>query len=187
MNAADVADDLEEILHSEDEILTRVNQLAAEIERDYEGKDLVLLGVLGGAAMFTVDLARAMTRHVEIAWMAVRSYGSGTRSSGSVRLLKDLDIDVSGRHVLVVDGVIDTGLTAQWLVSNIGARGVASAHVVTLFRKPKAPPLPDAVKYVGFDVSDGMIVGYGLDYASRYRNLRCCAVLAEHVYRARVA
>ena len=128
MNAADVADDLAEILHSESEILERVEQLAAEIERDYEGKDLVLVGVLGGAAMLTVDLARALTRHVEIAWMAVRSYGSGTRSSGLVRLLKDLDIDVAGRHVLVVDGVIDTGLTAQWLVSNISSRKAASAH-----------------------------------------------------------
>jgi hypoxanthine phosphoribosyltransferase len=185
MDAADVADDLKEILHQEPEILERIDQLAAEIERDYEGKDLVLIGVLGGAAMLTVDLARAITRHIEVTWMAVRSYGSGTRSSGSVRLLKDLDIDVAGRHVLVVDGVIDTGLTAQWLVSNMGARGAASAHVFTMFRKPKAPEM-EAVKYVGFDVGEGMIVGYGLDYASRYRNLRCCAILAEHVYKARV-
>jgi hypoxanthine phosphoribosyltransferase len=186
MDAADVADDLKEILHQEPEILERLDQLAAEIERDYEGKDLVLIGVLGGAAMLTVDLARAITRHIEVTWMAVRSYGSGTRSSGSVRILKDLDIDVTGRHVLVVDGVIDTGLTAQWLVSNMGARGAASAHVFTMFRKPKAPEM-EAVKYVGFDVGEGMIVGYGLDYASRYRNLRCCAILAEHVYQARVA
>ena len=147
----------------------------------------MLVGVLGGAAMITVDLARALRRHVEIAWMAVRSYGSGIRSSGSVRLLKDLDIEVEGRHVLVVDGVIDTGLTAQWLVSNINARKAASAHVLALFRKPKAPPLPDSVRYVGFDIGEGMIVGYGLDHASRYRNLRCCAILAEHVYAARAA
>jgi hypoxanthine phosphoribosyltransferase len=186
MNVADVADDLAEVLYSESEILERIDQLAAEIERDYAGKDLVLLGVLGGAAMLTVDLARALTRHIEIAWMAVRSYGSGTKSSGSVRLLKDLDIDVAGRHVLLVDGVIDTGLTAQWLVANIGSRKAASAHVFTLFRKPRAPQMPDAVKYVGFDIGEGMIVGYGLDYATRYRNLRCCAVLAEHVYKTRV-
>jgi hypoxanthine phosphoribosyltransferase len=186
MDAADVADDLEEILHQEPEILKRIEELAAEIERDYRGEDLVLVGVLGGAAMITVDLARALTRHVEITWMAVRSYGFGTKSSGSVRLLKDLDIEVSGRNVLVVDGVIDTGLTAQWLVSNISARGAASAHVFTMFRKPKAPE-KEAVKYVGFDVGEGMIVGYGLDYANRYRNLRCCAILAEHIYKARVA
>lgn len=187
MNADDVADDLAEILHTEPEILDRIEELAAEIERDYVGKDLVLVGILGGAAMITVDLARALGRHVEIAWMAVRSYGSGTKSSGSVRLLKDLDIDVEGRHVLLVDGVIDSGLTAQWLVSNIKARKAASAHVLALFRKPKAPPMPDSVRYVGFDIAEGMIVGYGLDYASRYRNLRCCAILAEHVYAARAA
>lgn len=174
MKADHAAADFETIVLTEEAILERVVELAAQIEQDYEGKDLVLVGILGGAATATVDLARALERHVEVAWMAVRSYGMGVRSSGSVRLLKDLDIDVTGRHVLIVDGIIDTGLTAQWVVSNITHRGAASVQMCALFRKPSSPS--DA-KYIGFDVPDGFIVGYGLDYAGRYRNLRCCAVL----------
>lgn len=174
MKADHVASDFESIVLTEEAILVRVTELARQIEQDYEGKDLVLVGILGGAATVTVDLARAMEGHVEVTWMAVRSYGMGLRSSGSVRLLKDLDIDVSGRHVLIVDGIIDTGLTAQWVVTNITHRGAASVQMCALFRKPSAPS--DA-KYIGFDVPDGMIVGYGLDYAGKYRNLRCCAVL----------
>jgi len=183
MKADHVASDLESIVLTEEAIIRRVGELARQIETDYDGKDLVLVGILGGAATATVDLARAMERHVEITWMAIRSYGMGVRSSGSVRLLKDIDIDLSGRNVVIVDGIIDTGLTAQWVVSNITHRGVASVQMCALFRKPSAPA--DA-KYIGFDVPDGMIVGYGLDYAGLYRNLRCCAVLAPHAIRAAV-
>jgi hypoxanthine phosphoribosyltransferase len=181
MKADHVASDLESIVLTEEAIITRVAELAGEIERDYEGKDLVLVGVLGGAATATVDLARALERHVEITWMAVRSYGMGVRSSGSVRLLKDIDIDLTGRNVLIVDGIIDTGLTAQWVVTNITHRGAASVRMCALFRKPSAPT---NAKYIGFDVPDGFIVGYGLDYAGRYRNLRDCAILAPHAIQA---
>ena len=183
MDHRDVAPDLESVLFSEEEILARVAELAAEIDRDYADRDLVVVGVLGGAAPATVDLVRALNRHVEITWIAVRSYGSGVRSSGSVRILKDIDIDVAGREVLVVDGVIDTGLTAAWVTANLRSRGAASVRVCVMFRKPSAPRVSDSVHYVGFDIGPGMIVGYGLDYAGRYRNLRQCAVLAPHMYR----
>jgi hypoxanthine phosphoribosyltransferase len=183
MDDSHVSADLERIVVTEEQILARLAELAVQIERDYLGRDLVLVGVLGGAAMMAVDLARALTRHVELGWMAVRSYGSGVRSSGSVRLLKDLDLDVSGRDVLIVDTVVDTGLTIQWLAPQIAQRGPASVRAAVLFRKPTATPaVSEVVHYVGFEVGEGMLVGYGLDYAGRYRNLRCCAVLAPHVY-----
>jgi hypoxanthine phosphoribosyltransferase len=188
MDHADISPDLESVVATEEQILARLSEMAADIERDYAGRDLVLVGVLGGAATMTVDLARAMSRHVETGWMAVRSYGSGVRSSGSVRLLKDLDVDVKGRDVLIVDTVVDTGLTIQWLVPQIAQRTAASVRAAALFRKPTASPaLSEVVRYVGFEVGDGMLVGYGLDYAGRYRNLRCCAVLAPHVYNTAVA
>jgi hypoxanthine phosphoribosyltransferase len=184
MDHGDVAMDLETVLLSEEQILARVTDLAAEIEQDYQGRDLVIVGVLNGAAMATADLVRAFNRHVEVTWVAVRSYGSGVASSGSVRILKDIDIDVTGRELLVVDGVIDTGLTASWVMSTLRARGAASVRFCTMFRKPAARASTEVANYVGFDVPAGMIVGYGLDHAGRYRNLRSCAVLAPHVYRA---
>ncbi|GIF50015.1 hypoxanthine phosphoribosyltransferase [Asanoa ferruginea] len=179
---AHVVDDVAEVLATEDEIAARVAALAAEIERDYAGRDLLLVGVLNGAATVTVDLARALHRHVEITWMGITSYGAGQGGSGAVRLRKDIDVDVAGRDVLVVDGVIDTGLTAAWLMTNLRARGPASLEFCGLFRKPGAQALPVPIRYVGFDVPAGVVVGYGLDYQGRYRNLRCCARLAPHVY-----
>jgi hypoxanthine phosphoribosyltransferase len=183
MDHGDVAIDLETVLLSEERILARVAELAAEIEHDYRGRDLVVVGVLNGAAMATADLARACNRHVEVTWVAVRSYGSGVNSSGSVRILKDIDIDVTDRHLVVVDGVTDTGLTASWVMSTLRARGAASVRFCTMFRKPATRASTEVAHYVGFDVPAGMIVGYGLDYAGRYRNLRSCAVLAPSVYR----
>lgn len=182
MESDHVATDLEKVLVTEAEILARLAELAAEIEADYEGKDLVIVGVLGGAAPTTVDLARALNRHVEIAWIAVQSYGSGVKSSGLIRPLKDVGIDVTGRHVLVVEDVVDTGLTSSWITSDLQSRGSASIRVCAMFRKPKAPRSPGVPHYIGFDIEEGMIVGYGLDYAGRYRNLRACAILAPHVY-----
>jgi hypoxanthine phosphoribosyltransferase len=181
MDHGDVAMDLETVLLSEEQILARVAELAAEIEHDYRDRDLVIVGVLNGAAMATADLARAFNRHVEITWVAVRSYGSGVKSSGSVRILKDVDIDVTGRHLVVVDGIIDTGLTASWVMSTLRARGAASVRFCTMFRKPAAHASNEVAHYVGFDVPAGMIVGYGLDHAGRYRNLRSWAVLAPRV------
>ncbi len=188
MRPEHVAADLDAVLWSEDEIVARLAELAAEIDRDYAGRDLLLVGVLGGAAVVTADLARAFDRHIEISWMGLSSYraGPGTAgTSGAVRLRKDLDVDIEGRHVLIVDGVINTGLTASWLLSNLRSRGPASVNFLTLFRKPTTGRLPDGVRYVGFDAPEGVLVGYGLDYMGHYRNLRCCALLARHVYAGR--
>jgi hypoxanthine phosphoribosyltransferase len=156
--------------------------MAADIERDYEGKDLVLVGVLRGAVMIMADLARALNKHVEMDWMAVSSYGSGTKSSGVVRILKDLDADVAGRHVLIVDEIIDTGLTLSWLTSNLGSRGPASVEIATLLRKPEALQMPVKPRYVGWDIPNEFVVGYGLDYRERYRNMRDIGTLSPSVY-----
>ena len=172
MDAGEVENDLVEVLFTEKQILDRLGELAAEIERDYEGKDLLLVGVLRGAVMVMADLARALGRHVEMDWMAVSSYGSGTKSSGVVRILKDLDTDITGRHVLIVEDIIDTGLTLSWLTSNLGSRGPACVEICTLLRKPEALQMPVDVKYVGLDIPNEFVVGYGLDYRERYRNLR---------------
>jgi hypoxanthine phosphoribosyltransferase len=182
VDSARVDADLAATLLTESEIAERVSSLAAEIDRDYEGRDLLLVGVLKGAVMVMADLARAMDRQVEMDWMAVSSYGSGTMSSGVVRILKDLDTDISGRHVLVVEDIIDTGLTLSWLVSNLASRRPASVEVCALLRKPEAMRMAVDVRYVGFDIPDAFVVGYGLDYAERYRNLRYVATLAPHVY-----
>ncbi|MGH3472606.1 MAG: hypoxanthine phosphoribosyltransferase, partial [Nocardioidaceae bacterium] len=149
---------------------------------DYEGRELLIVGVLKGAVMVMADLARALNRHVSMDWMAVTSYGSGTTSSGVVRILKDLDTDISGKDVLVVEDIIDTGLTLSWLVSNLRSRRPASVEICTLLRKPDALRMTVDVKYVGFDIPNEFVVGYGLDYAEQYRNLRSVATLAPHVY-----
>ena len=182
MHASDVADDLVEVLFTEEQILARIGEMAEEIARDYEGKDLVLVGVLRGAVMVMADLSRALDKHVEMDWMAVSSYGSGTKSSGVVRILKDLDSDITGRHVLIVDEIIDTGLTLSWLTSNLGSRGPASVEIATLLRKPEALQMPVKAKYVGWDIPNEFVVGYGLDYREHYRNLRDIATLSPSVY-----
>ena len=182
MESSQVENDLVEVLFTEKQILDRLSELAAEIERDYDGKDLIIVGVLRGAVMVMADLARSLSRHVEMDWMAVSSYGSGTKSSGVVRILKDLDADITGRHVVIVDEIIDTGLTLSWLTSNLGSRGPASVEICTLLRKPEALQMPVHVKYVGWDIPNEFVVGYGLDYRERYRNLRDIGTLAPHVY-----
>ena len=163
--------DLEKVLVSEEQIRARLAEMAADIDRDYEGKDLLLVGVLKGAVMVMADLARALGSHVEMDWMAVSSYGSGTKSSGVVRILKDLDRDITGRHVLIVEDIIDSGLTLSWLMSNLGSRGPASVEVCTLLRKPDAAQVDVPVRYIGFDIPNEFVIGYGLDYAERYRNV----------------
>ncbi|MCX6401907.1 MAG: hypoxanthine phosphoribosyltransferase [Propionibacteriales bacterium] len=182
MDAADVGNDLVEVLFTEAQIQARIAEMAAEIDRDYKGKDLVLVGVLRGAVMVMADLSRALTKHVEMDWMAVSSYGSGTKSSGVVRILKDLDADISGRHVLIVDEIIDTGLTLSWLTSNLGSRNPASVEIATLLRKPEALQMPVKAKYVGWDIPNEFVVGYGLDYREKYRNLRDIGTLSPSVY-----
>ncbi|MFC7504500.1 hypoxanthine phosphoribosyltransferase [Nocardioides sp. CPCC 206347] len=182
MDAADVGNDLVEVLFTEAQIQARIAEMAAVIDRDYDGKDLVLVGVLRGAVMVMADLSRALTKHVEMDWMAVSSYGSGTKSSGVVRILKDLDADITGRHVLIVDEIIDTGLTLSWLTSNLGSRGPASVEIATLLRKPEALTMPIEAKYVGWDIPNEFVVGYGLDYREKYRNLRDIGTLSPSVY-----
>ena len=184
MDQTHVAGDIEpdQILLTEQQILERLSELAGQIEADYQGQDLLLVGVLKGAVMVMADLARSLNRHVEMDWMAISSYGSGTKSSGVVRILKDLDTDINGRHVLVVEDIIDTGLTLSWLIANLQSRGPASVEIATLLRKPEAITMDVDVKYVGFDIPNAFVVGYGLDYDERYRNLRCVGTLAPSVY-----
>jgi len=174
--------DVGEVLIDEDVLRARVEELGAEISADYEGRDLLLVGVLKGAVMVMADLARVLHSQVTMDWMAVSSYGMGTKSSGVVRILKDLDTDITNRHVLVVEDIIDTGLTLSWLVSNLSSRGPASVEICTLLRKPEALQMAVDVRYVGHDIPNEFVVGYGLDYAERYRNLRCIGTLAPHVY-----
>jgi hypoxanthine phosphoribosyltransferase len=178
----DLADQLEKVLITEEQIQRRLAEMGGEIDTDYDGRDLLLVGVLKGAVMVMADLARALHHPVEMDWMAVSSYGSGTKSSGVVRILKDLDKDISGRNVLIVEDIIDSGLTLSWLMSNLSSRGPASVEVCTLLRKPDAAQVDVPVRYVGFDIPNEFVIGYGLDYAERYRNLPFVGTLAPHVY-----
>lgn len=182
MDAASLEGDLVKTLFTEAQIHARIKELAKEIEADYEGRDLLIVGILRGAVMVMADLARALDRHIEMDWIAISSYGSGTKSSGVVRLLKDLDTDITGRHVLIVDEIIDTGLTLSWLVNSLGSRNAASVEIATLLRKPDALTMPVEPRYVGWDIPNEFVVGYGLDYHERYRNLRDIATLSPSVY-----
>ena len=182
MDSSHVENDLVNVLFTEAQIQERLAELAKDIEADYEGQDLLIVGILRGAVMVMADLARSFERHLEMDWMAVTSYGSGTKSSGVVRILKDLDTDISGRHVVIVDEIIDTGLTLSWLTSNLSSRNPASVEICTLLRKPEALQMPVEARYVGWDIPNEFVVGYGLDYQERYRNLRSIHTLAPHVY-----
>ena len=182
MYASDIEGDLTEVLVTEAEIQAKLAELARRIEADYAGRDILLVGVLKGAVMVMADLARELKPHVEMDWMAVSSYGAGTTSSGVVRILKDLDTDLDGRDVLIVEDIIDSGLTLSWLRANLESRGAATVEICALLRKPDAAKVDVEVKYLGFDIPNRFVVGYGLDYAERYRNLRDVAILAPHVY-----
>jgi hypoxanthine phosphoribosyltransferase len=182
VDAAHMGADLESVLITEEDIHRRLDELATAIWRDYEGKDLLLVGVLKGAVMVMADLMRALPGTVPVDWMAISSYGSGTKSSGVVRILKDLDADITGRHVLIVEDIVDSGLTLSWIKSNLESRSAASVKICTLLRKPEAAKVEVDVTYVGFDIPNEFVVGYGLDYAERYRNLRVVGTLAPHVY-----
>ena len=182
MDFQHVEADLAKTLITEDELRAKLDELARRIEADYEGKDLLLVGVLRGAVMVMADLARALNRHIEMDWMAVSSYGSGTVSSGVVRILKDLDSDLTGRNVLIVEDIIDSGLTLSWLRGNLESRGAASVEICTMLRKPDALKVEVDVKYCGFDIPNEFVIGYGLDYAERYRDLPYIATLRPEVY-----
>jgi len=169
--------EIEHVLVTQEQIAQRISELAAEIDADYAGRNVLLVGVLKGAIMVMADLSRAMSSDPAVDWMAVSSYGVGTKSSGVVRILKDLDIDISGRHVLVVEDIVDSGLTLSWLLRNLNSRGAASVEVCTMLRKPEAARVEVRVKYVGFDIPAEFVVGYGLDYAERFRSLPYVGVL----------
>ncbi len=182
MDYNDIRDDLTEVLITEAEIHAKIEELARRIEVDYAGDKLLLVGVLRGAVMVMADLARAIRIPIEMDWMAVSSYGSGTQSSGVVRILKDLDTDLHGRKVLIVEDIIDSGLTLSWLRANLESRGADSVEICALLRKPAAATVVVDVKYEGFEIPNAFVVGYGLDYAEKYRNFRDIGVLAPHVY-----
>jgi hypoxanthine phosphoribosyltransferase len=182
VDESDVGDDLAGVLLTEEQIQGAIGKLAAAIDADYAGTDLLLVGVLKGAVMVMADLARALHLPVMLDFMAISSYGSGASSSGVVRILKDLDHAIEGRHVLVVEDIVDSGLTLSWLVANLQSRGPASVEVCALMRKPDAAKQRVDVKYLGFDIPRDFVVGYGLDYAERYRNLPFVATLRPHVY-----
>jgi hypoxanthine phosphoribosyltransferase len=179
---ADVSADIEHVVMSEQEIADRVRELAVQVDADYAGREILLVGVLKGAVMFMADFARALTTPVSLEFMAVSSYGSSTSSSGVVRILKDLDREIADKHVLVVEDIIDSGLTLSWLLRNMRSRGPASVEVVALMRKPEAAQIDVPVKYVGFDIPNEFVVGYGLDYAERYRDLPFVGRLRREVY-----
>ena len=182
MDSAHLGDDLDHVLYTQEQIHARLEELGKEIWADYHDKEVLLVGVLKGAVLVMADLMRALPGTVAMDWMAVSSYGSGTKSSGVVRILKDLDTDISNRHVLIVEDIIDSGLTLNWIRSNLLSRNPASLEICTLLRKPEAAKVEIDCKYVGFEIPNEFVVGYGLDFDEKYRNLRDIGVLAPHMY-----
>jgi hypoxanthine phosphoribosyltransferase len=174
--------DIEQVLLTEEQIQERLRTLAGEVDRDYAGRQVILVGVLKGAFMVMADLARYMTIPVEFDFMAVSSYGSATQTSGVVRILKDLDRDIAGRDVVVIEDIVDSGLTLSYLLKNLRARGPASLEVLTLLSKPDQTRVEIPIAYTGFEVPNLFVVGYGLDYAERYRNLAYVGTLRPEVY-----
>ena len=174
--------DVERILITSEEIGARVRELGQQITNDYAGQDILMIGVLRGAVIFMSDLARAIKRPMDIDFMAISSYGLSTNSSGVVRILKDLDEVVQGRHLLIVEDIIDSGLTLNYLVENLKSRKPASVRICTLLSKPDRRKVDVQVDYNGFIIPDYFVVGYGLDYAGKYRNLPFIGILKPEIY-----
>jgi len=166
-----------EVLLSEEQIQSRIRELGSQITRDYAGKNPLLIGVLKGACFFLSDLLRAIDMRLSIEFMAISSYGSSTRTSGEVRILKDLDVPVEGRDIIVVEDIVDTGLTLSYLLANLRSRGASSVKLVALLDKSERREREVQIDYLGFEIPDHFVVGYGLDFAERYRNLPFIAVL----------
>ncbi|MFT4186924.1 MAG: hypoxanthine phosphoribosyltransferase [Micrococcaceae bacterium] len=183
MELDSVKDEIAKVLYTEDQIRERLGKLARQVEKDYEGEDLLIVGILKGSVMVVTDFVRELNKHIQMDWMAVSSYGSGTKSSGTVRILKDLDTDISGKHVLIVEDIVDSGLTYSWLRNNLLSRGPKSVEILTLLSKPGALKVDVDVKYIGFEIPNDFVIGYGLDYAEKYRNLSFVGILAPHVYK----
>ncbi len=179
--------DIERVIITEDELRAKVGQLAKQVATDYESADdLLLVCILKGAVMFMADFSRALAAvggpAVELEFMAVSSYGQGTTSSGVVRIIKDLDRDITDKNVIVVEDIVDSGLTLSWLLRYLESRSARTVDVVALFRKPDAVKVPVPVKYVGFDIPNEFVVGYGLDYSERYREVPFVGILRPEVY-----
>ena len=181
MTMAELTLGVSKVLIEEDVVAARVAELGSEISNDYTGKDLLLVGVLKGAVFFMADLMRQLSIPCEVDFMAISSYGASTDSSGVVRILKDLDISIEGRDVLVVEDIIDSGLTLSYLIRNLESREPASLEVCALLTKPSRREIDVRVRYVGFEIPNKFVVGYGLDFAERYRNLPYVGVLDEHL------
>jgi hypoxanthine phosphoribosyltransferase len=179
MTSAEVEQGVGEVLIDEERLQTRIQELGREITEDYGGRELLLVGVLKGAVFFMADLMRSITVPCEIDFMAISSYGASTDSSGVVRILKDLDINIEGRHVVVVEDVVDSGLTLSYLMRNLESREPASLEVCALLTKPGRREIDIDVRYVGFEIPNKFVIGYGLDFAERYRNLRYVGVLHD--------
>ncbi|MDO5494653.1 MAG: hypoxanthine phosphoribosyltransferase [bacterium] len=182
MDAKDVEGEIEKVLISAEEIDARLTEMAAEIDAYYQGEKVLLVGVLNGAVMAMADLSRKLSTPAQMDWMAVSSYGSGTKSSGVVRILKDLASDIHDVNVLIVEDIIDSGLTLSWLIANLKSREPKSLRIATVLRKPEAAKVEVHVDHVGFDIPNEFVVGYGLDYAGDYRTLPFVGTLAPHVY-----
>lgn len=174
--------DIQEILYSEDVLTKKIKELASEISKDYEGKELVVVGILKGSVIFASELIKNISVKCEIDFMAVSSYGNSTETSGVVRILKDLDHNIEGKDILIVEDIVDTGVTLNYLLKYLKARKANSIEIVSLLNKPKRRAVELEVKYIGFEVPDEFIVGYGIDYAEKYRNLPFIGVLKREVY-----
>jgi hypoxanthine phosphoribosyltransferase len=181
VSATEVEAGVGEILIGEEELQARIRELGAAISADYQGKELLLVGVLKGAVFFMADLMRAISVSCEIDFMAISSYGASTDSSGVVRILKDLDLNIDGRHVLVVEDIIDSGLTLSYLLRNLESREPASLEICALLTKPARREIDVPVRYIGFEIPNRFVIGYGLDFAERYRNLPYVGVLRDEL------
>jgi hypoxanthine phosphoribosyltransferase len=182
MEFEDVNSDIESVVLTPEDIAEGIARIAREIEKNHAGHTPLLIGVLKGAVMVMADLARELHIPIEMDWMAVSSYGASTKSSGVVRIVKDLEISLEGRHVIIVEDIVDSGLTLSWLLENFASRQAASVSVATLLRKPDAMQVDVPIDYLGFDIPNDFVVGFGLDYAESYRNLRGVGVLKPSVY-----
>lgn len=174
--------DLREILFSEEDLSAKIKELAQRISEDYKGKDLVVVGILKGSVIFAAELIKNITIPCEIDFMAVSSYGNSTETSGIVKILKDLDQNIEGKHLLIVEDIVDTGVTLNYLLKYLKARKASGIEIVALLNKQARRKAEISVKYIGFEVPDEFIVGYGIDYAEKYRNLPCIGVLKPEIY-----
>lgn len=175
-------EDLQEVLFSEEVLTTKIKELAQQISEDYKGKDLLVVGILKGSVLFAAELIKNISIPCEIDFMAVSSYGNSTETSGVVRILKDLDQDIEGKHILIVEDIVDTGVTLSYLLKYLKARKASGIDIVALLNKQARRRVEIDVKYVGFEVPDAFIVGYGIDYAEKYRNLPCIGILKPEIY-----